>query len=44
LLETFNVEPEPIRLLYPSKRHLSPRIRGFIDLLVARWEPGVPWE
>ncbi|MFZ4833031.1 LysR family transcriptional regulator [Rouxiella sp. Mn2063] len=44
LLETFNIEPEPIRLLYPSKRHLSPRIRGFIDLLVAQWQQGVPWE
>ncbi len=44
LLEDFRPEPDPIRILYPSKRHLSPRIRAFIDLLVERWEGGVPWE
>lgn len=43
VLAAFNMEPEPIRLLYPSKQHLSPRIRGFIDLLVERWADGVPW-
>jgi DNA-binding transcriptional LysR family regulator len=36
--------PEPIRLLYPSKRHLSPRVRTFIDLVAERWGAGVPWE
>lgn len=25
---------DPIRVIYPSKRHLSPRIRAFVDLLV----------
>ncbi|KGM29812.1 LysR family transcriptional regulator [Photorhabdus luminescens] len=44
LLENYHVEPEPIRIIYPSKKHLSPRIRGFIDLLVESWEDGVPWE
>ncbi|WP_321960591.1 LysR family transcriptional regulator [Paraburkholderia sp. J7] len=44
VLEAFRPQPDPIRVLYPSKRHLSPRIRAFIDLLVERWEPGVPWE
>ncbi|MGO4328257.1 hypothetical protein AB4Z48_27875 [Cupriavidus sp. 2TAF22] len=23
---------------------MSPRIRAFIDLLVERWDAGVPWE
>jgi DNA-binding transcriptional LysR family regulator len=36
--------PEPIRLLYPSKRHLSPRVRTFIDLVAEHWGAGVPWE
>lgn len=44
VLRDFRAPPDPIRVLYPSKRHLSPRIRAFIDLLVARWEHGVPWE
>ncbi|WP_455864859.1 LysR family transcriptional regulator [Pantoea agglomerans] len=44
VLEEYPFPPEPVRIIYPSKRHLSPRIRAFIDLLVERWEPGVPWE
>ncbi|MFM0172119.1 LysR family transcriptional regulator [Paraburkholderia sediminicola] len=44
VLEAYRPQPDPIRVLYPSKRHLSPRIRAFIDLLVERWEAGVPWE
>ncbi|MBP2156439.1 MULTISPECIES: LysR family transcriptional regulator [Erwinia] len=44
VLEEYPFPPEPIRIIYPSKRHLSPRIRAFIDLLVERWEPGLPWE
>jgi DNA-binding transcriptional LysR family regulator len=44
VLEPFRAPPDPIRVVYPSKRHLSPRVRAFIDLLVERWAPGVPWE
>ncbi|MGB8928960.1 MAG: LysR family transcriptional regulator [Pantoea agglomerans] len=44
LLEDFRETPEPIRIIYPSKRHLSPRIRGFIDLLVESWQDRIPWE
>jgi DNA-binding transcriptional LysR family regulator len=44
VLGEYRCAPEPIRLHYPSKRHLSPRIRAFIDLLVEHWEAGVPWE
>jgi DNA-binding transcriptional LysR family regulator len=38
VLNKFYVETEPIRVLYPSKRQLSPRVRTFIDLLVAQLE------
>lgn len=38
VLEAFSAPPEPIRVIYPSKRHLSPRIRTFIDLLTKRME------
>ncbi|AHG64588.1 LysR family transcriptional regulator [Advenella mimigardefordensis] len=44
VLKPFRPPPEPIRVVYPSKRHLSPRIRAFIDLLIERWQAGVPWE
>lgn len=44
VLRDFRAPPDPIRVLYPSKRHLSPRIRAFIDLLVERWKHAVPWE
>ncbi|KQQ60188.1 LysR family transcriptional regulator [Pseudomonas sp. Leaf127] len=35
---------EPVRVIYPSKRHLSPKIRLFIDKLVQAWSPCAPWE
>ena len=44
VLEDYREKPEPVRLIYPSKRHLSPRIRSFIDLLVESWEESLPWE
>ncbi|WP_343698991.1 LysR family transcriptional regulator [Caulobacter sp.] len=33
VLEDFRSPADPIRVIYPSKRHLSPRVRGFIDML-----------
>lgn len=44
ILEPFVPATDPIRIIYPSKRHLSPRIRAFIDLLVESWKDGQPWE
>ncbi|MDX6914957.1 LysR family transcriptional regulator [Pectobacterium carotovorum] len=45
VLTEFRVEPEPVRIIYPSKRHLSPRIRGFVDLIAEDWQNnGVPWK
>ncbi|KER68495.1 LysR family transcriptional regulator [Burkholderia cepacia] len=35
VLEVFRPKPEPIRLMYPSKKYLSPRIRAFIDMFAA---------
>lgn len=34
----------PINVIYPSRRHLTPRVRAFIDALVAAWSPVPPWE
>jgi DNA-binding transcriptional LysR family regulator len=44
VLKPYRAPPDPIRVVYTSKRHLSPRVRRFIDLLIERWETGVPWE
>jgi hypothetical protein len=30
--------------LYPYNRHLSPKVRVFIDLLVSAFLPVTPWE
>ncbi len=43
VLSEFSDPPEPIRVVYPSKRHMSPKIRCFIDELVSHWHPA-PWE
>lgn len=44
VLKPCRAPPDPIRVVYPSKRHLSPRVRAFIDLTVASWRDGTPWE
>lgn len=44
VMQPYRPPADPIRLIYPSKRHLSLRTRAFIDLLVERWKAGVPWE
>ncbi|WP_114239335.1 LysR family transcriptional regulator [Dyella sp. C9] len=44
VLQPFRPPPDPIRLVYPSKRHLTPRTRAFIDLVVEHWGDGAPWE
>jgi DNA-binding transcriptional LysR family regulator len=43
VLSDFCEPPEPIRVVFPSKRHMSPKVRGFIDELVSHWNP-VPWD
>lgn len=44
VLRDWRAAPDPIRLVYPSRRHLSPRVRSFIDLLAERWGEQAPWE
>lgn len=44
VLHAYRPKPDPIRVTYPTKRHLSPRTRGFIDLLIEEWQQGAPWE
>lgn len=44
VLEDWRPAPDAIRLVYPTRRHLSPRVRTFIDLLVESWGKHAPWE
>ncbi|SFJ73564.1 DNA-binding transcriptional regulator, LysR family [Bosea sp. OK403] len=36
LLEEYAADPVPITALYPTRRHLAPKVRQFIDLLASR--------
>lgn len=44
ILQGFAVEALPIRAIYPSRRHLAPKVRRFIDFLFEAWQPLPPWE
>jgi LysR family transcriptional regulator for bpeEF and oprC len=37
VLEAFNPAPNPIWLVYPPTRHLSPKVRAFVDFMIARF-------
>ena len=34
----------PIHAVYPTRRHLSPKVRAFVDYLVEKFTPVPPWE
>jgi DNA-binding transcriptional LysR family regulator len=44
ILQAFEVEALPIRAIYPTRRHLAPKVRRFIDCLFDAWQPLPPWE
>ncbi|MBN3834438.1 LysR family transcriptional regulator [Burkholderia sp. Ac-20344] len=44
ILANFSVEGMPIRAIYPTRRHLTPKVRLFIDRLVETWQPLPPWD
>jgi len=37
VLEKFRPSPQPISLVYPPTRHLAPKVRAFVDFMVARF-------
>jgi LysR family transcriptional regulator, regulator for bpeEF and oprC len=39
ILEDFYPKPDPISLVYPQTRHLTPNVRAFVDFMVARFKP-----
>ncbi|CAN7800189.1 LysR family transcriptional regulator [Paraburkholderia hospita] len=44
LLEAYRQPGDPIRVVYPTRRHLSPKVRLFIDLLTSKWGDVAPWD
>lgn len=44
LLVNYKRPRVPIRVLYPTRQHLSPKVRLFIDALVEAWGDVPPWE
>lgn len=44
VLDAFDPPPDPIRLVYPTRRHLSPKVRLFIDFVIEQWAQTPPWE
>jgi DNA-binding transcriptional LysR family regulator len=42
LLQELEREADPIRVVYPTRQHLSPKVRLFIDLLAQRWSRRAP--
>jgi DNA-binding transcriptional LysR family regulator len=43
LLTEYRGQRLPIAAVYPSRRHLSPKVRAIVDYLAARFEREQPW-
>ena len=43
LLPQFAPPRTPISAVYPSRRHLSPKVRAFVDFLADRFAASAPW-
>jgi len=43
LLQDFEPPPVPIYAVYPSRKHLSAKVRQFVEFLVARFGQGQDW-
>ena len=44
VLDDYVPAAPPIYVLYPPGRHLSPKVRAFVDFLVALFTPTAPWD
>ncbi len=43
LLQDFTPPPVPIYAVYPSRKHLSAKVRRFVEFLIARFAQGQDW-
>ncbi len=44
ILDDLSSDGPSVRAVYPSSRHLSPKVRAFIDELLSAWRPEPPWD
>ena len=44
VLNEHSTDGPAARAVYPSSRHLSPKVRSFIDELLTAWRPEPPWD
>ena len=44
ILTKFPTDAHQLYVVYPQNRHLSPKVRAFIDLLIERFGRDQPWE
>ncbi|MGU3577019.1 LysR family transcriptional regulator [Brucellaceae bacterium C25G] len=44
LLQDLCREEMPIAAVYPTRRHVSPKVRRFVDMLRKEWAGGPPWQ
>jgi DNA-binding transcriptional LysR family regulator len=44
VLDSVTMDGPSVRAVYPSSRHLSPKVRSFIDELLNAWRPVPPWD
>jgi DNA-binding transcriptional LysR family regulator len=44
VLHCLSADGPSVRAVYPSSRHLSPKVRSFIDELLGAWRPEPPWD
>lgn len=44
VLESFTRAESPVCAVYPTRRHLSPKVRRFLDEIEKCWQGGAPWE
>ena len=44
VLNEYSTDGPAVRAVYPSSRHLSPKVRSFIDELLTAWRPEPPWD
>src|SRR5690606_13426323 len=44
VLPDWPFEASPIHALYPSNRHLSAKVRSFVDFVIESIRPNPPWE
>jgi hypothetical protein len=44
VLDDYTAPPLTLRALYPHSRHLSVKVRAFVDFLAARFGRELPWD